>query len=176
MILTLVHLILRINCNLTQLSTEMTKITILLLLVSHLTLLDRLTTPEHPQDQRHLKIFCPELLSSFTKPYTDSKEVGLLVNGVSLLNHKSQNGIDYGSVEKIEVTRSGRGYTVPPKVNVEGDATATASINGLGEVTSLPSQPYAGYSSAPEVHFTSGRWSIYCNYPTGRNCKHCTCN
>ena len=30
-----------------RLSTEMTKSTILLLLVSHLTLLDRLTTPEH---------------------------------------------------------------------------------------------------------------------------------
>ena len=110
-----------------------------------------------PQDQRHLKILPRTPVEASTKPYTDAKEVGLLVNGVSLLNHKSQNGIDYGSVEKIEVTRSGRGYTVPPKVNVEGDATATASINGLGEVTSVTiTNPGAGYSSAPEVTFTSG--------------------
>ena len=110
-----------------------------------------------PQDQRHLKILPRTPVEASTKPYTNSKEVGLLVNGVSLLNHKSQNGIDFGSVEKIEVTRSGRGYTVPPKVNVEGDATATASINGLGEVTSVTiTNPGAGYSSAPEVTFTSG--------------------
>ena len=110
-----------------------------------------------PQDQRHLKILPRTPVEASTKPYTDAKEVGLLVNGVSLLNHKSQNGIDYGSVEKIEITRSGRGYTVPPKVNVEGDATATASINGLGEVTSVTiTNPGAGYSSAPEVTFTSG--------------------
>ena len=110
-----------------------------------------------PQDQRHLKILPRTPVEASTKPYSDAKEVGLLVNGVSLLNHKSQNGIDFGSVEKIEVTRSGRGYTVPPKVNVEGDATATASINGLGEVTSVTiTNPGAGYSSAPEVTFTSG--------------------
>jgi hypothetical protein len=110
-----------------------------------------------PQDQRHLKILPRTPVEASTKPYTDAKEVGLLVNGVSLLNHKSQNGIDYGSVEKIEITRSGRGYTVPPKVNIEGDATATASINGLGEVTSVTiTNSGAGYSSAPEVTFTSG--------------------
>ena len=110
-----------------------------------------------PEDQEHLKILPRKPINASAKQITTSNEVGLFVNGVSLLNHKSSNGLDFGKVTKINIIDGGRNYSVPPTVIVDGDATATAEINGIGEVTAVTvTNTGSGYTSTPDVTFTSG--------------------
>tara|TARA_Y100000361_G_scaffold69963_2_gene61763 strand:- start:512 stop:12706 length:12195 start_codon:yes stop_codon:yes gene_type:complete len=110
-----------------------------------------------PQDQQHLKIFPRKPLEASTIQYTDSEDIGLYVNGVPIINHKSVDGIDFGALTKINITNTGARYTAPPKVIIEGNATATCTINGSGQVDTVTiTDPGSGYSTAPNVTFTSG--------------------
>lgn len=110
-----------------------------------------------PQDQEHLKIIPRTPIDASVKQYSTNREVGVLVNGVPLLNHRSPNGIEFGAVDKIAITDSGRGYTTPPTVNIAGNAEAYAELNGLGEVTNIVlTNNGSGYSSAPAVELSSG--------------------
>ena len=112
---------------------------------------------EVPEDQEHLKIIPRTPVNASAKEVTTSSEVGVMVNGVPLLNHKSPRGLDFGELQKIEVTDSGRNYSIAPTVIVEGNATAEAEINGLGQVTSVTvTNKGSGYTTAPTVEFTSG--------------------
>jgi hypothetical protein len=110
-----------------------------------------------PQDQEHLKIIPRTPIDASVKQYSTNREVGVLVNGVPLLNHRSPNGIEFGAVDKIVLTDSGRGYTTPPTVNIAGNAEAYAELNGLGEVTNIVlTNNGSGYSSPPTVELSSG--------------------
>lgn len=110
-----------------------------------------------PQDQEHLKIIPRTPIDASVKQYSTNREVGVLVNGVPLLNHRSPNGIEFGAVDKITITDSGRGYTTPPTVNIAGNAEAYAELNGLGEVTNIVlTNNGSGYSSPPAVELSSG--------------------
>ena len=110
-----------------------------------------------PQDQEHLKILPRTPINASTKQTSTAAEVGVLVNGVPLLNHRSPESIAFGSVASINITNSGRGYTAAPKVIVEGSASATAEINGLGEVVKVNiTNAGSGYTESPSVTFTSG--------------------
>ena len=74
-----------------------------------------------------------EALEFTTDP--DSK-TGILVNGVEILNYKSENFIYYGEIEDVDVISGGRGYdAVNPPILVISDsvgtgATATVTIRG----------------------------------------------
>jgi hypothetical protein len=110
-----------------------------------------------PQDQEHLKIIPRTPIDASVKQYSTNREVGVLVNGVPLLNHRSPNGIEFGAVDKIVITDSGRRYTTPPTVNIAGNAEAYAELNGLGEVTNIVlTNNGSGYSSPPTVELSSG--------------------
>ena len=110
-----------------------------------------------PQDQEHLKILPRIPINASTKQTSTAAEVGVLVNGVPLLNHRSPESIAFGAVASINITHSGRGYTAAPKVIVEGSASATAEINGLGEVVKVNiTNAGSGYTESPSVTFTSG--------------------
>jgi hypothetical protein len=115
-----------------------------------------------PEDQEHLKVIPRKPIDASSKNITTSTEVGVMVNGVPLLNHKSTRGLDFGKLQSISITNPGRNYSVPPSVNIEGNATATAQINGLGEVTAVNvTNPGSGYTSAPTVTFTSGTGGLF---------------
>jgi len=74
-----------------------------------------------------------EALEFTTNPDT---RTGILVNGVEVLNYKSENFIYYGEVETVDVISGGRGYdVVNPPVFVINDsvgtgATATLTVRG----------------------------------------------
>lgn len=54
---------------------------------------------------------------------TEPGTTGILVNGVEILNYKSQDIINYGKIEKINVTAPGRDYDVinPPVLEIADD-------------------------------------------------------
>jgi len=110
-----------------------------------------------PEDQEHLKIIPREPVDASAKEITTSTEVGVMVNGVPLLNHKSTRGLDFGLLERIDIIDRGRNYSLPPQVVISGNATAEAQINGIGEVISVNiTNQGSGYTTAPTVEFTSG--------------------
>ena len=115
-----------------------------------------------PEDQEHLKVIPRKPIDASSKNITTSTEVGVMVNGVPLLNHKSTRGLDFGKLQSISITDPGRNYSVPPSVNIEGNATAIAQINGLGQITAVNvTNPGSGYTSAPTVTFTSGTGGLF---------------
>ena len=68
------------------------------------------------------------------------------------------------TIDSIEITQSGSGYTQPPEVTIVGDAataaTAQAVINTAGEVVSITLlTPGSGYRDQPTVEFTGGNGS-----------------
>ncbi len=92
------------------------------------------------------KIVSPqEILRKITDPSTDSGifdtnpgTTGILVDGVEVLNYKSQDSIFYGPVDNIEVSAPGSGYDVinPPLLTVEDSVgtAATGLVNVVGDL------------------------------------------
>ena len=62
---------------------------------------------------------------------------GILVNGVEILNYKSNETVYYGSIKNIDIAAEGRGYDVinPPIVhisdNVGSGATGICAVEGV---------------------------------------------
>ncbi len=66
-----------------------------------------------------------------SKEQKQSKNIGLLINGVQLRSNTNDDFITYGPIEKTEVYNSGEGYDVvnPPKIRV-GNANTFIKPNG----------------------------------------------
>ena len=86
---------------------------------------------------------------------------GILVNGVEILNYKSNDSVKYGKVEKVNVVSPGFNYDVinPPTVNISDSvgtgATGFVAISGsLKEIRLL--DPGFDYEGTPTVSITGG--------------------
>lgn len=103
---------------------------------------------------------------------SDSSEINIdpFVSGVFSSNVKtpvltaSLSGAGVGS---IAITYSGTGFSVAPEISIDyptdGDdqATATASINGAGEITGISiTNAGSGYDSAPAVSVIGGPYFV----------------
>ena len=68
---------------------------------------------------------------------TDPGSTGILVNGVEVLNYKSNNLIHHGVIEEVKVTAPGNGFDIinPPLLSIN-DVTGTAFV-GLGATTTV---------------------------------------
>ena len=102
---------------------------------------------------------------------------GILVNGVEILNYKSNDSITYGTLEEIEVTATGSNYDVinPPLLNISDSigvgATAVCSVVGsLQEIRVLDSG--FGYVSTPDVVIRGGNGSGAVAYPNLSQIQH----
>ena len=109
-----------------------------------------------------------KILREINSPVDDGKEyqtapgpVGILVNGVELLNYKSKDKIFYGSIENIDIINSGSGYDIinPPTLvindSVGTGATGYCSVNGsLLEIRII--DPGFDYLEVPKINITGG--------------------
>lgn len=68
--------------------------------------------------------------------------------------------LDLTSVNKVNVTAGGSGYTSPPTVSFSGGGgsglTATANLTGAAVTSITITNPGTGYTSAPSVSFSGG--------------------
>lgn len=102
---------------------------------------------------------------------------GIFVNGVELLNYKSGDSINYGKIEKINITSPGYNYDVvnTPTLIVSDQvgtgATGYAAISGvLKEIRVI--DPGFDYISAPTVKITGGNGEGAKASPTMRQTVH----
>lgn len=114
-----------------------------------------------PNDQKHLKLIRKNP-SSTTEIYkTETRDVGIFVNGVTAYSYKDydSNDIVYGGIESITVKSKGSGYKSAPYVLIAGDRGASAKAIMSGEVVESIEILNKGedYSNDPEVTITSGR-------------------
>ena len=93
-----------------------------------------------------------------------NESVGILINGVELQSHKSKDVINYGPIEKIDVTAPGSNYDVinPPALIIRDlvgtGATGNCVITGsLQEIKIL--DPGFDYVEQPSVRITGGNGS-----------------
>lgn len=71
--------------------------------------------------------------------------IGMLVNGVEILNYKSSDKVYYGPIDKVNVLSSGKGYDVinPPLLSVSsGSALIQPVISGSVEKINLVSKDF----------------------------------
>ena len=114
------------------------------------------------------KLESQKILREINSPIDDGKEyqtvpgpVGILINGVELLNYKSKDKIFYGSIENIDIVNSGSGYDVidPPSLVISDPvgtgATGYCSVNGsLQEIRII--DPGFDYLEVPKINITGG--------------------
>lgn len=92
---------------------------------------------------------------------TDPGYVGILNNGVEILNYKSADIVYYGEIEQINLTSSGGGYDIitPPEVMIVDEvgygATGTASVTGSLERIEIV-EPGFDYQDVPIVRISGG--------------------
>jgi len=86
---------------------------------------------------------------------------GILINGVEVLNYKSNDLIRYGKIEELEVTSSGSGYDVinPPVLNVSdtvgSGATGYAGITGTLTEIRVTDEGF-DYEDIPTIKIAGG--------------------
>ena len=72
---------------------------------------------------------------------------GLLINGVEILNYKSENKIFFGPLDKINLLNGGSNYDIitPPPISIAspgvGNTTALIQPIVIGEVTDIQVEP-----------------------------------
>jgi hypothetical protein len=70
--------------------------------------------------------------------------VGMLINGVEIINYKSNDKIYYGPLEKVSVLNGGSNYDVinPPQIQVSGNASVQPVVQGSVERIYIDSQDF----------------------------------
>ena len=92
---------------------------------------------------------------------SDPGYVGMLINGVEILNFKSPKSVYYGKINEVEIVDQGRGYDVinPPLLNITDQlgvgATGTCSVEGTLERIDISDTGY-DYIDNPVVRITGG--------------------
>ena len=92
---------------------------------------------------------------------TEPGATGILINGVEVLNYKSNDLVKYGRIEEIEVTSPGSNYDLinPPVLNVS-DATGVGATGYAGLTGSLSGirviDPGFDYEETPRIKISGG--------------------
>jgi len=95
---------------------------------------------------------------------TVSGFTGILINGIEVLNYKSQNSVYYGDIEDITITKPGEDYDIinPPEMIVQDEigVGATGKVNVLGSLKSIQLTDRGfGYKEPPIIKITGGNGS-----------------
>ena len=116
--------------------------------------------PTNIQDQKLLKLVRKQATRTTEIYKTPDSDVGILVNGVRVYGYKDKDFVDFGKLQKIDVTVKGTKYTAPPNVLVDGvPGKAVAKLSGEF-VESVELRNPIQYSKTPTVEILSGRGAI----------------
>ena len=95
---------------------------------------------------------------------TEPGKIGILANGVEVLNYKSENVVYYGKIESLTVSSGGKNYDIvnPPVLGITDDvgtgATAKCAITGnLDRIEII--DPGFDYVSEPTISISGGNGS-----------------
>jgi len=111
-----------------------------------------------------------QLVRKFDNPTLGNKKdivepggVGLFLNGVEIISHRSSDRVYYGSVEDVTVLNTGDGYDVinPPRLSVQQTGHTGAGASVLAQVAGpivefLVDTEGVDYTSQPDVKVTGG--------------------
>jgi hypothetical protein len=92
---------------------------------------------------------------------TEPGSIGILINGVEILNYKSTDTVFYGEIESININAPGDGYDVinPPLLNIQDPVGtgATGSCSVLGNLQEIRiTDPGFDYLETPIIKITGG--------------------
>ncbi len=109
---------------------------------------------------RHIKDPVPSLVSELTP----RGKTGILINGVEILNYKSNDMVHYGPIEDISVTSGGDNYDVinPPILTISDSVgtgvTAYCEVDGFVERIDVLDEGF-DYLTTPTIKITGGNGS-----------------
>ena len=95
------------------------------------------------------------------KYLTNSGFTGIFVNGLELLNYKSQNSVYYGDILSLTMTSGGQEYDIvnPPILDIQDEVGtgATGTCNVKGQLTKIDvTDPGLGYVFPPVINIKGG--------------------
>ena len=93
--------------------------------------------------------------------HTPAGFTGVLINGVEVLNYKSENSVYYGNIKNINITKGGFDYDIinPPilRIRDEVGVGATGKCNVLGSLKQIQIiDPGLGYKKPPLIRISGG--------------------
>ena len=100
-------------------------------------------------------------IETYSPEATVSGPTGILVNGVEILNYKSDDLLYYGNIENVEVTAPGDGFDIvnPPKMLIEDavgtGATGCLAVNGSLRQINIIDRGF-DYIENPTISITGG--------------------
>jgi len=103
-------------------------------------------------------------ISSLSNPPTPIGKTGILVNGVEILNYKSNDTVYYGPIESISVTNGGDNYDVinPPLLSITDSVglgvSAYCEVQGAVEKIDVLDEGF-DYLSTPTLKISGGNGS-----------------
>ena len=103
-------------------------------------------------------------IATLVNPPTPTGKTGILVNGVEILNYKSNDAVYYGPIEQISVTSGGDGYDVinPPILGITDGvgvgASAYCEVQGSVERIDVIDEGF-DYISTPTLKISGGNGS-----------------
>jgi hypothetical protein len=92
---------------------------------------------------------------------TDPGKIGILVNGVEILNYKSSETIFYGQIDNIDISAKGNGYDVinPPSLTISDSrgigATGICAVSGSLQRIEIIDSGF-DYVNTPYINITGG--------------------
>jgi len=117
-----------------------------------------------PKDQKHLKLIKKESVRNTELYYTDTRDIGIFLNGVLAYGYKDyyENDVIFGGITNISINQSGKGYANAPYVLISGDKGASAKAILSGDVVEKIEIIFPGekYEVNPNVTITSGRGAV----------------
>ena len=119
------------------------------------------------KDQKFLKLI-RKYPTRTTEIYpTNTKDVGVMINGVPLRSYRDEDFVVYGKIEKINVTSQGSGYQDPPYVliidstGVSGVASGKAILSGdVVERIEVTDSGSGFFPPVPTIEIVSGRNAV----------------
>ena len=102
-------------------------------------------------------------IETFAPEKTSVGPTAVLVNGVEVLNYKSDDLIYYGNIENIEVIAPGSGFDIinPPKLIISDvvgtGATGSLAISGSLREIQILDRGF-DYVENPTISITGGKW------------------
>ena len=108
-------------------------------------------------DPNLLKLL-PKKTTTTTEVYaTPRSDVGILVDGSILYNHKDADLIKYGPITKFNITARGSGYQKPPYVLVNGQSGKASAVLTGDSIDSIITTNTESYTAPPTIDIVSGR-------------------
>ena len=115
------------------------------------------TSPSGLEDNKYLKLIRKNPVSNTDVYEVGRNDVAIFLDGTIAYSKISENFVNYGRIEKVNILSKGSGYKVPPIVLVNNSPNKARAVLSGDVVSDIEVITEQTYRRTPHVEITSGR-------------------